>query len=1067
MTCFKVLSQPKCIMSRKFIIIIITLLLTCTCKLSAQTTRVTGEVYDSADGAPIVGATVSVEGSQKVTVTDIDGRFVLSNLTPSEKKVIITYVGYESVTANIEPGMKIAMTVKPELMDELIVVAFGKQKRESFTGAATVVSSSDIEKQQVSNPIEALNGRVSGMMMTETNSLSSGSTPDIVIRGIGSLNAGTTPLIVLDGLPYNGYYNDINPADIESITVLKDAASNALYGARGANGVIMITTKNATRGNTKVNISAKWGVNTDARVHYDYIDNPGEYYEAYYKSLMNYFQYKQGQSFQQAHITANNMIAKPSQDGGLGYMVYTVPENQFLIGENGKLNPNAVLGNRVAYQNQIYTLYPDDWTKEGTRDGFRQEYNLNLSGGNDKYSFLGAVGYIKNEGISYGSNMERTTARLKTTFNPYSFLKLGANAGYTHTESTSLYGVFSTLYNVAPIYPLYIRDGQGNIMYDSHGKRYDYGFMDVGLERPVGKQGNSIQDDRMNIYDNSVNAYNIQGYGTFDIAKYFHLTVNGSVYITENRGRSAVNPFYGYFENTGGSTEISHYRTTDVNYQQLLNYNRSFGLHSVDLLLGHEYSRNMQDGLSGTKSNIANYSQNTELSGAIILVQTTSSKSIYNVEGYFFRGQYDYDNKYFGNFSFRRDGSSNFAPGKRWGNFWSVGGAWILTKEDWFPKTNLVNMLKFKASYGEQGNDNIGYYRYVDTYDIKNSNDNVSFVFDTKGNPDITWEKVGNFNTGFEFELFNSRLNGGIDYYYRKTRDMLMYFSAPYEMGYSGYYDNVGDMANQGIELELSADIIKTPHFTWNLGLNFTWEHNRVTYLPEEKGLREIDGHKGYVDGSYYIAEGLPVYTWYVKRYAGVGSNGEALYYKKGADGELTTTTSFDQADYFIGDSAMPDMFGGFTTSFKIFDFDISAQFNYSIGGKKWDYGYRYLMSAPYYSYTGGGLHRDVLSSWTPENPDSNLPMWYFNDPNSCPYSDQWLTDASYISFRNLTVGYTLPKKTARRIRMSNLRVYATCENVAYWTKRKGFDPRGSFTEGSFGDYSPMRTISGGIQIEF
>ncbi|MDE6037321.1 MAG: TonB-dependent receptor, partial [Duncaniella sp.] len=389
------------------------------------------------------------------------------------------------------------------------------------------------------------------------------------------------------------------------------------------------------------------------------------------------------------------------------------------------------------------------------------------------------------------------------------------------------------------------------------------------------------------------------------------------------------------------------------------------------------------------------------------------------------------------------------------------------TKEDWFRKSPLVNMLKFKASYGEQGNDAIGSYRYVDTYTIKNSNDEISFSFDDKGNPDITWEKVGNFNTGFEFEFFNSRLTGGIDYYYRKTSDMLMYFSAPYEIGYAGYYTNVGDIANQGIEVDLSGDIIATRNFRWNVGLNMTWEKNRVTYIPEESAGSNIDGHRGFVDGTNYVGEGLPMYTWYLKRFAGVGENGEALYYKKESNGDITTTEYFDEASYFLGESALPKLFGGFTTSFNIFDFDINAQFNYSIGGKKMDYGYMYLMTAPITGNTGAGIHRDVFKGWRADNPDSSLPMWYFNDTYAGSVTDQWLIDGSYLTFKNLSVGYNLPKKIAKNLHLAKLRVYGACENVAYWTKRKGFDPRGSFSRGSYGEYSPMRTISGGIQVEF
>lgn len=1049
-------------------LLFLALLLSMTCKMSGQIARVTGEVFDASDGQSIVGATVKVDGSNKITVTDVDGRFSFTGLTASETKITVTYVGYETATVDAKADMKIYLEPKAEMMDEVIVVAFGKQKREAFTGSASVVSGETISMAQVSSPIDALSGRVSGMTMSDNNNpAASTSTSEIVIRGIGSINAGTAPLIVLDGLPYSGRMNDINPTDIENITVLKDAASNALYGARGANGVIMITTKSASRGTTRVTVGAKWGVNTDARVQYDYIDNPGEYYEAFYTGLMNNYRYRQGMSFQEAHILANNTLAKPSQENGLGYMVYSVPNNEFLIGENGKVNPNASLGNRVAYKKQIYTIYPDDWTKEGTRNGFRQEYNLSVSGGNDKFTFMGTLGYLDNQGISKGSDMERITTRIKTTYNPYSFLRVGANASYTHTLSNNRYAVFGLLYTIAPIYPVYIRDGAGNIMYDSHGKRYDYGYMDVGLERPADKNGNSLQDDLLNLYQNSVNAFSTQGFATVDFLKYFHLTVNGSVYITERRYKNAVNPYYGWNVSTGGYATVNHYRGTDLNFQQLLNYNRSFGAHSVDLLIGHEYSREEDTMVGGRKSMLADYAANTELNGAIILESASSYRDLYNVEGYFFRGQYDYDSRYFANFSFRRDGSSRFAPGHRWGNFWSAGAAWILTKEEWFPKSDLVNMLKLKASYGEQGNDAIGDYKYVDTYSIKNSNDEVSFLFDTKGNPDITWETVGNFNAGFEFEFFNNRLGGGIEYYYRKTSDMLMYLSAPYEMGYAGYYDNVGDMVNQGLELDINGDIVATRNFTWNVGLNLTWEKNRVTYIPAEKAGSNVDGYPGYVDGSNYVGVGLPMYTWYTKRYAGVGENGVALYYKKDKEGNVTTTEYFDEASYFIGESSLPKVFGGFNTSVRLFDFDLSAQFNYSIGGKKADYGYQALMTAPYTSYTGSGIHRDVFASWTPDNPDSSLPMWYFGDSNSAPFTDLWLIDGSYLTFKNLSIGYNLPKKAAKKLRLAKLRVYGVCDNVAYWTKRKGFDPRGSYFQGSYGAYSPMRTISGGIQVEF
>lgn len=1040
------------------------------CHAVAQVTQVSGQVIGKSDGLPIIGAVVAVEGTKIVTLTDIDGHFSLSGLTPDHQMITVTYVGYKKETVKAEREMKIYLDTESRLMDEVIVVAFGKQKREAFTGSATVITADEITRMQVNNPIEALNGKVAGMQMTDANSLSTDATPTIRIRGFSSLNANNEPLIVLDGLPYSGYLNDINPADIENMTVLKDAASNALYGARGANGVIMITTKGAKSGKTKIDFEAKWGVNTNGRTEYDIIDNPGEYYEAYYLGLRNYFMYRYGNpmSFDAAHIKANNTLGAEYTKMGLGYMVYDVPQGEFLIGSNGRLNPHAVLGNRVTDGNNVYTLYPDDWLKEGTRTGFRQEYNLNVTGGNDKISLMFSLGYLDNEGLTESSNIKRITAKLKANYQAYSFLRMGASFGYTNTNSNDLGGVFGTPFNIAPIYPLYIRDGNGNILTDKNGRRYDYGNNDMGVQRPVDMNGNTLQDDILNKNSNSSNAFNAQGFATFDFLDSFHFTVNGSVYVTDARTHYTYNPDYGYNATDGGYVQVAQGRTTDTNYQQLLNYNRKFGLHNVDVLIGHEYSRSQYKYVGGSARKFADYNNNNELSGAIILTGSPySGRSLYNVEGYFGRVQYDYDNRYFFSGSYRRDGSSNFHPDHRWGNFWSLGGAWILSKESWFPKSQYVNMLKAKVSYGEQGNDGIGSFRYTDMFSIVNNNSDVALTFLSKGKRNITWETVGNFNAGFEFELFNSRLNGSVEYYYRKTQDMLMWLSAPVEIGYDGYYDNIGDMHNTGIELNLDANLITTRNLQWSVGMNLTWQKNEIDYIPSEKAGYVMDGHAGYTSGSYFYGEGLPMYTFYTKRFAGIDDKGQSLYYKKNDSGEMVTTADYSDGGYFLCGNAMPTLFGGFNTSLSAYGFDLNAQFNYSVGGKKWDSGYQGLMGSPTDIANGAGLHRDVFKSWTPENTDTNIPMFYYSDVYGAPTSDRFLINASYLSFRNLTVGYTLPKSLITRMHVEKFRVYCSCENVAYWTKRKGFDPRASLTDGIYGGWPPMRTIIGGIQLQF
>lgn len=1051
---------------KKLFMLLAALLLTVTA-LPAQVTSVTGTVLSAEDNEPLVGASVRVKGHTTGAITDYDGTFVLRGIKPTDKELEVSFVGCQTQYVAIAPKVTVYLKAQAESMDEVIVVAFGKQKRESFTGSAAVVSAATIEQQQVSSPIEALNGRVTGLQMTETNSATSD--PTILVRGISSLNAATGPLIVLDGMPYNGYWNDMNPADIENITVLKDAASCALYGARGANGVILITSKQAQRGNTKVRFDAKWGVNTDGRIRYNTIDDPGHYYEAAYRQYYNYYVNDQGMSTMAAHVSANQMLSTPYTSGGLGCMVYSVPENQFLIGENGRLNPQATLGNRVAYDGKIFTLYPDNWREEGLRDGFRQDYNLTMTGGNEQFRFLASLGYLDDEGLCYGTDFERYSARMKLEYQAYPWLRIGGNAAYTHQLSNTSGSAFGVAYTIAPIYPLYMRDGDGNYLYDDHGVRFDYGNgSNGGIQRPQDQNGNSLQDDLLNINSNVSHSFNISGFATASFLKHFEFTVNGNIYATNNRLKTATNPYYGYTAETGGNTWAAQYKTTDSNFQQLLNYSQQFGGHNISVLLGHEYSRTEQTYVNASRNRVAMFSQNSELEGAIVMGDNGGSTSMYNIEGFFLRAQYDYANRYFGSASYRRDGSSRFAPGHRWGNFWSLGAAWILTREEWFPKTWWANMLKVKASYGEQGNDGIGGYRYTDTYNIVNSNDAVSYVFNSKGNRNITWETVASLNVGVEFELFNSRLRGSLEYYDRTTRDMLMYFSTPLIIGYGGYYSNIGDMNNHGLELALTGDIINSRDISWTVDLNMTMQRNKVAKLPESSRQAVVEGVEGFYDGSFFVGQGKPMYTWYLKRYAGVSDDGVAMYYKHDENGQDVPTTEYSQATYYLCGSALPDLFGGFGTSFRYRDFDINATFNYSIGGKKYDSGYQALMTNSQSTYDIGiAWHQDVLKGWSPENPGSNIPRWQYNDLYSAAACDRWLTDASYLSLRNVTVGYTLPENISKRLYLSRLRVFFSGDNLWYWTKRQGFDPRGSLTYGSYGGFSPIRNFSGGLQLQF
>ncbi len=1050
----------------------------------AQGRQITGTVT-GADGLAIIGATVLVEGTHTGTTTGVNGDYVIS--APADATLVFSFMGYQTVNVPVAGKTTVDVVLKEDskAIDDVIVVAFGTAKKEAFTGSAAVLKSDEIGKVQTSNIATALTGRVAGVQMSSSTG-SLGSAPSIRVRGYGSINAGKEPLWVVDGMPYDGDLNNINPADIETMTVLKDAASNALYGARGANGVILVTTKRAKAGEAKVTIDAKWGVNSRALETYDVIESPAEYYETHYKALNNYY-LNNGRTEAQAYREAAGTLTG-SGSGGLGYNVFTVPEGQNLIGTNGRLNPNATMGRLVEYNGQEYWLKSDNWMDEAYKTGFRQEYNVNVAGSTDRSNFYASLGYLDNEGIVQNSDMERYTARLKADYQAKPWLKVGGNMTYAHFrfnqgssseegDSASTANMFAFTSQVAPIYPLYIRDGQGNIMRDQYGmKRYDYGMKDnAGLSRPVFLNANAVQTSALDKSISEGNSFIGSGFADIKLYEGLKLTVNGSVNLDETRYTSASNPYYGQFVGYGGILSKQHSRTIAYNLQQILNYSRSFGQHNMDIMVGHESYNQKSYVLDASHSNIYDYASNDELAGAVVDMSVSNSYTgEYNTEGYFLRAQYDYDHRYFLSASYRRDASSNFHPDHRWGNFWSVGGAWLIDQESWFPQVNWINMLKFKASYGSQGNDAIGSYRYTDTYSIENNGGEVAIKFNTKGNPDITWETNANLNVGVEFGLFNDRLMGSVDFFNRKTTDMLFNFYVPISLGYSGYYANVGDMVNRGVEIELSGDVIRTKNVQWNVALNMSHVKNKVTKLAGEHKTTTIEGYDGYISGSNYVAEGLSLYTFYMRSYAGVDhTTGESLWYKNIEDenGKVIgreTTSDYDEASRYLQDSAIPDLYGGFSTSVSFFGVDISANFTYQLGGKVYDSGYATFMGSPTPSGVGMNYHRDLLKAWTPENPKSNIPRFQYSDLYTNASSNRFLASASYLNIQNINVGYTIPSKWTKKFGVESLRVYLACDNVYYWSKRKGLDPRQSFGGStSHALYTPIRTISGGINVVF
>ena len=1051
----------------------------------AQKLNVRGTVIDENKEA-VIGASVLIKGSNIGTKTDIYGQFLLDGVK-SGSELVISYVGMKTKTVQARSSLSIVLENDDQILDEVMVVAFGEQKKSSFTGSAGVVDSKKLEQRQVTNVMEALQGNVAGLQ-AYSHSGAPDAAPEFRIRGISSINAGKAPLIVLDGAPYDGDWNSINPSDVASVTVLKDAASNALYGARGANGVIIVTTKKGEKARTSITLDVKLGTSSRASKRYETIDDPAQYIETNYKALYNNY-INQGQTIASAHANANKTLTESSQNGGLGYVPYAVPAGQYLVGDNGKLNPSATLGNRVYNDGQVYTIMPDDWIDEAYRNATRQEYNLSINGGGDNGTFFASLGYLNADGIAVGSDYERYTSRLKATYQATKWLNVGGNVSFARsttnngadvsdTEDSGANNIYSQIIMMGPIYPVYLRDGEGNILRNENGIVGDFGdgqVMGSDMVRPYLTQVNGIAEASMNTNKWVITNFSLNGFADFDIWDGLKATVNANIYSYQEKYTSTQQPFYGFGHMSYPSGYVYKYNSSifTQNYQQLLKYNKRFGKHNVSLLAGHESYKSNTDYLYADRKNMFSYWGNQELNGATTYLSNGGYKVDYNTEGWIFRGLYDFDGKYFGQVSYRRDASSRFHPDHRWGNFYSFGGAWIITKEEWMKDVKWLNELKLKASFGQNGNDNIGDFLYTDLYNInKGDGNDITLTLSSIGNENITWETITNINLGVEFQMFNNRLRGSVEYFYRKTTDMLSWVTVPLELGYSGSYYNVGDMSNKGIEMELSGEPIVTKNFRWTVGANLTAYKNEVLKLNDSNKFNALDGHPGYTSGSYFYGEGLPMYTWRLRKYAGVNENGESMWYKHADDGSLTTTTdptsiTLDK-DFFDCGTALPDFYGGFNTGISAYGIDLNVSFAYSVGGKVMDWTYMQLMQNPQSGLTGMAMHQDLLNAWSADNTTSNVPRLCYNDQYANYTSDRFLTDGSWLALQNITLGYNLPKKWMNSLGINGIHIAVSGENLTYWSKRKGLDPRLN-ASGSISatKYAPARTITGSISVKF
>ncbi len=1045
----------------------------------AQDVTVSGVVTDSSTGEPVPFASIQIKGTLDGGSTDADGNY--SILVNSDAVLIFSSIGYQDQEIEVGGRSAINVSLHPdsEMLDETIIVAYGTAKKSAFTGSASLVNEEKLKDRVVSNISNALAGQVSGVQIISSNG-APGSDATIRIRGIGSMSASNAPLYILDGVPYDGSISSINPADIESMTVLKDAAANAIYGARGANGVVLINTKRGKSADAIVTVDAKWGSNKRAIPNYDVITDPAQYYELMYTSLYN-SQAQSGASAADAYAYADRVLLDAA-NGGLGYLIYTVPDGQKLIGTNFKLNPNATLG----YSDGEFYYTSDDWYDEIFGKGnLRQEYNVTVSGSSERLSYYASFGYLDDNGIINNSGFTRYSGRGKVDYQAKKWLRVGTNMSYSQSTSrqngSTDWGSSGNLFYmanlIAPIYPMYVRDAEGNIQYETATGTplYDNGANTTNAQRPFmgnARPGASIDNDR---YNDINTTFNGQWYAHITPVKGLTLSVNYSMSESNDRVNALYSRWGGSNETTDGSAYARHYRVSGLNAQYLANYKATFAeKHNLEILAGYEQYRLKIQDIAGSNDHLYDpFVGELGNAGGTTQKQVSSYTHNYMTEGILSRVQYNYAEKYFLSASYRRDASSRFHPDHRWGDFGSVGAAWLISAENFMNGTgNWLDMLKFKASWGVQGNDNVNnYYAYLDQYGVTYSETTGEYskTMSYKGNKDLTWETSYSFNTGFDFEMFKNRLSGTIEYFNRKTVDLLYNQPVPLSSGIvTGYIPtNVGSIVNSGVELDLYGAIIRTKNVEWGINFNLTHYRNKITDLDD--GVKE-NGIKG---SSNIYKIGGSLYQSYLRKYAGVDkTTGESLYYVDPDNGDWSTTTDYNAAMQADCGSTLAKVYGGFGTSLNLYGFDFSVQFSYQLGGRVYDGTYQALMHTGSANTAGTGWSKDILDAWSPANPDSDIPRLNAGDDLNQKDSDRFLVSSNYLSVNNVTLGYTFPAKWTKKARIAGLRIYVTGDNLHVFSARKGLDPRmylgsGSSTTSGNYTYTAMRNISGGITLTF
>ncbi len=1011
-------------------------------------------------------------------------------------------------------------TIEKQLDDVIVQVAYGAAKKSTLTGSVTQIESKDIDKRPATSVTSALEGTVAGIQVNNTYG-QPGNSPSIIIRGFGTVNGGTSqPLYIIDGVAFGGNPSDLNANDIESISVLKDAASCALYGNRAANGVVLITTKRGKGEKMNFNLSIKQGTYSRGMKDYKTL-GANQFMEASWMSLRN-ARLSQGDDLATAGAYANEHLICDE----LYLSIYknavsssTGADTRALFDEDGKLLPTVEM--QPGYADDL------DWLSQATRHGYRQEYNLSGSQSTEKMDAFFSLGYLNEDGYVKNSGFDRLSARVKLDIRPTRWLKAGINLSGSHqnidyTDGSNSLGynnVFYTARFMAPIYPVHLHDSDGNYLLDSNGdKQYDTGsYTDADGNQTTTRMQfpgkNMIWENSLNKNKTTRNTGEAIAYMDINLPAGFTFSIKGDLNLRSNDNILYYNSTIGEGKDANGRMRKTTYKYKNYTFQQQLKWAHSFGAHSVSALLGHEnYSLNYDYDLAQKKNESVPGTTNLSQFATIELENGYTNR--YRTESYLGRVRYNYMDRYNVEASFRRDGSSRFAEGHRWGTFGSIGANWIVSQEAFMQNVSWVNFLKLRADWGRVGNDDgVSYNAYKDLYSASFTNGgNPAYFLSQRGNANLQWETGESWGIGIEARLFN-RWNINAEYFDKKNKDLLFKVYNPLSAGstqmgansdnnpftdfISSTTRNIGTIANRGFEISTDVDIFRNKDWTINLAANATFLKNKVEKLPEQN-------KDGIIDGIYKIEEGKSRFEFYTYTYVGVDQmNGKALYKADlennkvlDTDGNLlagneegkdiTKEVTCIDGNYYVNavahalkenhGSAMPKVYGSFTPSVSYKSLTLSALFTYSLGGKVFDDVYRQLMTP---TTTPHNYHADIMCSWNavPEGMTEDSPnrIWKNGIPQMNSYistdnnaiSSRWLTSANYLVLKNIYLSYDLPQQWVKALQMEGVRVNLSCENLFTASKRRGMNPQQSIDGYQYNYLVTPRVFTIGVDVKF